>query len=1307
MKSKLLLSITIILLFFFPNISFGQAPNIGTQPGNQIVCSGTSVSFSVAATGTALSYQWRKGNTNLTDGGNISGSTTSMLTINPVSVVDASSDFNVIVSGSGGSNDTSNYAVLDVNTAPNITTQPINQIICAGDTVKFPVIATGFDLNYQWRLGTTNLVSGGNILDATAATLIIYPVTPANAATNYNVLITGGCPPNDSSVNVSLVVNAGTNISAQPGNQTVCIGSSASFSVAANGTNLTYQWMKGNVVLVNAGNISGVNTPTLLINPVTVSDTASNYNVVITGGCPPNDTSIKVSLRFDKTNIITQPSNQTLCVNGPASFSVAATGVILNYQWMKGNVILVNAGNISGVTTATVNINPATIADTSSFYHVIITGGCALNDTSANVSLKFNTAPNITTQPVNQTVCSGSPASFSVTATGTALSYQWMKGNVNLVNGGNISGVTTATLNVNPATISDTSSFYHVVITGACTPNDVSIDASLMINSAPNITIQPANQIVCAGSPASFSVAVTGATLTYQWMKGNVILVNAGNISGATTATLNINPATLADTSSFYHVVITGACAPSSSSMNVSLMIYVAPNITTQPATQTVCAGSPASFSVAASGTALSYQWMKDNVTLVNAGDFSGVTTATLNINPATIADTSSFYHVIISGVCALNSTSINVSLKFNAAPIITTQSANQTICSGSAASFSVAASGTALSYQWMKGNVNLVNGGNISGANTATLNINPATIADTSSFYHVVITGACAPSSSSMNVSLLINLAPNITTQPANQTVCSGSPASFSVAATGTALSYQWMKGNVNLVNAGNVSGVTTATLSINPATLADTSSFYHVVITGACAPSSSSINVSLLINTAPNITTQPANQTVCAGSPASFSVTASGTALSYQWMKGNINLINGGNISGVTTATLNINPATIADTSSFYHVLITGVCTPNSNSINVSMHVSPLPIVTAHTSTTTVCSGSSVIFTGNGATSYVWTGGVSDGIAFVPPSTNTYTVTGTNANNCSNTATITVNVTMLPVAVPISNSPVCIGSSLNLNTPTVSGATYNWTGPNGFASTSQNPSLSSATLADAGTYSLAVSNNGCSSYPTIAVAVNNCAGTDLSVIKTVNNTYPIIGNNVVFTIVASNKGPNNATGVLVGDTLQSGYTYISSTTTKGTFNPATGIWNIDTLNKGTSAILTVTVKVNTSGNYVNTAAINGNAIDTNVVNNISSVETFPTDFFIPEGFSPNGDGINDQFVIRGIENYTQNTFTVFNRWGDKVFGASPYINNWDGKSITGMRVGGDVLPVGTYFYILDLGDGSKAFKGSIYLNR
>lgn len=199
----------------------------------------------------------------------------------------------------------------------------------------------------------------------------------------------------------------------------------------------------------------------------------------------------------------------------------------------------------------------------------------------------------------------------------------------------------------------------------------------------------------------------------------------------------------------------------------------------------------------------------------------------------------------------------------------------------------------------------------------------------------------------------------------------------------------------------------------------------------------------------------------------------------------------------------------------------------------------------------------------------------------------------------------------------------------------------------------------------------------------------------------------YPIIGHNIVFTITATNNGPSAATGVAVTDILQSGYVFVSSTMTTGTFDPNTGVWLVGYMNNTATAQLVITVTVIANGNYVNTAIIYGNQMDVNSLNNASSVETFPTDFNIPEGFSPNGDGINDGFVIRGIDNYPNNSFLIFNRWGDKVFGASPYKNTWDGKSNQGMSLGGNDLPVGTYFYLLDLGDGSAVIKGTIYLNK
>jgi gliding motility-associated-like protein len=90
-----------------------------------------------------------------------------------------------------------------------------------------------------------------------------------------------------------------------------------------------------------------------------------------------------------------------------------------------------------------------------------------------------------------------------------------------------------------------------------------------------------------------------------------------------------------------------------------------------------------------------------------------------------------------------------------------------------------------------------------------------------------------------------------------------------------------------------------------------------------------------------------------------------------------------------------------------------------------------------------------------------------------------------------------------------------------------------------------------------------------------------------------------------------------------------------------------------------------------------------------------------------VPQGFSPNGDGINDKLVIKGLSEYPNHRILIFNRWGNKVYEASPYKNDWDGKNQFGVHANGDALPDGTYFYILELGPGYEPFKGYIYIKR
>jgi gliding motility-associated-like protein len=96
------------------------------------------------------------------------------------------------------------------------------------------------------------------------------------------------------------------------------------------------------------------------------------------------------------------------------------------------------------------------------------------------------------------------------------------------------------------------------------------------------------------------------------------------------------------------------------------------------------------------------------------------------------------------------------------------------------------------------------------------------------------------------------------------------------------------------------------------------------------------------------------------------------------------------------------------------------------------------------------------------------------------------------------------------------------------------------------------------------------------------------------------------------------------------------------------------------------------------------------------------------PCNVIIPESFTPDGDGINDEFVIEGIELFPNNKLTIFNRWGVLVFEESQYQNNWDGKTQSTFTVGGNDLPTATYYYVFDTKDEIKGIiTGYIYLQR
>jgi uncharacterized repeat protein (TIGR01451 family)/gliding motility-associated-like protein len=221
-------------------------------------------------------------------------------------------------------------------------------------------------------------------------------------------------------------------------------------------------------------------------------------------------------------------------------------------------------------------------------------------------------------------------------------------------------------------------------------------------------------------------------------------------------------------------------------------------------------------------------------------------------------------------------------------------------------------------------------------------------------------------------------------------------------------------------------------------------------------------------------------------------------------------------------------------------------------------------------------------------------------------------------------------------------------------------------------------------------------------------SVTVNTAAEADLGIVKTSDKQRAHVGTEVVFTLRVTNNGPANATGVDVLDLLPDGFTYLDHSG-HGSYNELTGEWVIGELANQLSVTLDITTRIRADGNTTNRAEISANEYDPITENNIASLTiAVDNELVFPEGFSPNDDGYNDRFVIYGLEQYPNNQLLIVNRWGNKVFEASPYSNDWDGNNIFGVTVGGRDLPEGTYFYILDPGEeGMEPIRGFIYLKR
>jgi extracellular elastinolytic metalloproteinase len=450
------------------------------------------------------------------------------------------------------------------------------------------------------------------------------------------------------------------------------------------------------------------------------------------------------------------------------------------------------------------------------------------------------------------------------------------------------------------------------------------------------ITTQPANSSACNGSNTSFSVAATGSSIGYQWQVSTDGGTSFNNIAGATSSTLNLTAVTNGQNNNRYRVIVSNACPSSITSAAATLSVTDAATVTTNPSNVAVCLNANASFTVAAIGSNLSYQWQVSTDGGTSFNNIAGATGITLNLTNVTAVQNNNRYRAVVFSCGPIGTNSGAAILSITSPANITTQPNSLTVCPGANVNFAVVVNGTNLSYQWQVSSNGGASFSSIPGAINSSITLSSVGTAINGYQYRVITNGTCTVDLVSAAATLSVNTPVTIQTQPASIAGCAGNNVTLNVGATGTALTYQWqlsVNGGpyVNLSNATPYSGVTTAALNINGITTNMNGYNYRAVVTGAPCGAINSSGASLIVNPLPNAVLVAAEYSnINPSVPTTLFTTVSplGT-YSYRWFR------NGNLLNGVSGSSYPID----VDKLGAYTVIATDVngCSISSNLVNV----------------------------------------------------------------------------------------------------------------------------------------------------------------------------------------------------------------------------------------------------------------------------------------------------------------------------------------------------------------------------------
>ncbi len=507
--------------------------NLVTETKN--LCPDEDISLTGEATGTNVTYQWYKGGTAVSN--QLAGQTTGTFSkTTNLAAADAGA-YTLLATGTCGSV-RSNATTIAINTEVAITSNlsttaldycpsnSIDLIVAAVGTPKSPATA----LTYTWRKVAAGAQIGTNTNRYTKAT----PLSSLVDAGDYEVTIEGQCNTVKSAVTP---ITIGVNTTITPlAAATLCPTEDISLSTTASGTGpFTYEWSGG----ASAGTTAATYTKT---TDLATTDGAS-YEVTVKGTCGLARSNATITVRT-ATSISAQPLGNGICVGSNHTFSVTAAGDALTYKWYKDNV------EIPGATGASYAVTNA-VASNEGIYKVDVIGTCGtVTSDPAELKITLSESPFVTLVADKATVCTGTSVLFTAFASGTrnATTYEFFDGTTS-VQGPSAQVTYSQAINTNTTIGVRMTSNSTCLAPGATDPSTNTAAVTTVTPATVDITSPAANplltenasEVVTATIPATVGAVSYVATWSLAALPVNTSSLGATTSPTATTSSVPVN----------------------------------------------------------------------------------------------------------------------------------------------------------------------------------------------------------------------------------------------------------------------------------------------------------------------------------------------------------------------------------------------------------------------------------------------------------------------------------------------------------------------------------------------------------------------------------------------------------------------------------------------------------------------------------------------------------------------------------------------------------------------------------------------